>query len=378
MNLNKAIRRFSIRTIIVLLFALSLYFCANTFASFLRPHLVSNYVLAAKYENGDYIEYTYKTTSLLEYIGKAVDVVLGGNFTDVSSVVAAISSNLTFDEEHTSYIEDMPLAEEKNLDPVLEKTVSSGGGKTVSGKITVNNETSYKVSEAELSSTEPLFFAGESGEPQVLIVHSHSTESYAPSEKYKFNHSAEDRTTDTDYNMIRIGKELKKELEKRDIKSIHITKLFDYPKYDNSYARSCDAVTDTLEKNPQIKIVLDLHRDSIINSEGVKTKLTTTIGGEKAAQVMLVVGTDELGLKHDNWRTNLKFAAQLQKHLLLQEENFARPINLRTSRFNGHTAPGAVIVEVGTGGNTIDEALVSVKYIAKAVKSLLNDYEKAA
>ena len=137
-------------------------------------------------------------------------------------------------------------------------------------------------------------------------------------------------------------------------------------------------ILDTLEKNPQIKIVLDLHRDSIINSEGVKTKLTTTINGEKAAQVMLVVGTDELGLKHDNWRTNLGFAAQLQKYLLLQEENFARPINLRTSRFNGHTAPGAVIVEVGTGGNTIDEALVSVKYIANAVENLLNDYEKTA
>lgn len=378
MNLNKAIRQFSIRAIIVLLFALSLYFCANTFASFIRPHLVSKYVLAAKYEDGSYTEYTYKTTSLLEYIGKAADVVLGGDFTDVAAVAGAISANLTYDEEHTSYIEDMPLAEKKDSGPVLEKTVSSGGGKTVSGSITVNNETSYEVSDAELSSTKPLFFAGESEKPQVLIVHSHSTESYTPSEKYQFTHTAEDRTTDTDYNMIRIGKELKKELEKRDIKSVHITKLFDYPKYDNSYSRSCDAVLDTLEKNPQIKIVLDLHRDSIINSEGVKTKLTTTINGEKAAQVMLVVGTDELGLKHDNWRTNLGFAAQLQKYLLLQEENFARPINLRTSRFNGHTAPGAVIVEVGTGGNTIDEALVSVKYIANAVENLLNDYEKTA
>ena len=270
----------------------------------------------------------------------------------------------------------MPLAGKKDMSKILEKTVSSGGGKTVSGKVTVNNETSYEVSEAELSSTETLFFAGKKNKPQILIVHSHSTESYTPSEKYSFSHTSEDRTTDTDYNMICIGSELKKELENRDIESVHITKLFDYPKYDNSYARSCDAVFDVLSKNPQIKIVLDLHRDSIINSEGVKTKLTTTINGEKAAQVMLVVGTDELGLKHDNWRTNLKFAAQLQKYLLLQEENFARPINLRTSRFNGHTAPGAVIVEVGTGGNTIDEALVSVKYIAAALEALLNDYEK--
>lgn len=376
MKLNLSLRRFSLRVLIVFILALSIYFCANTFADFLRPRMVSNYVLAAKLKDGEYVEYTYKTKSIFQYLGEAADVALGGNFTDISSIIATFSANLTFDEEKTSYIEDMPLAEKKQSGPVLEKTVSSGGGKISSGKITVNNETSYKVSEAELSSDETLFFAGEKDAPRVLIVHSHSTESYTPSEKYRFSHTAEDRTTDTDYNMVRIGKELKNELEKRDIKTIHITKLFDYPKYDNSYARSCDAVNDVLKENPQIKIVLDLHRDSIINSEGVKTKLTTMIGAEKAAQVMLVVGTDELGLKHDSWRTNLKFAAQLQRQLLLQGEDFARPINLRTSRFNGHTAPGAVIVEVGTGGNTIDEALISAKYIANAVENLIKDYEK--
>ena len=344
----------------------------------MRPRIVSNYVLAAQLKDGEYVEYTYKTKSILQYLGTAADIVLGGDFTDISSMVKTVSANLTFDEEKTSYIEDMPLAEKKPSGPVLEKTVSSGGGKTVSGKVTVNNETSYSVSEAELSSDEPLFFAGKKDEPRVLIVHSHSTESYTPSEKFQFSHTAEDRTTDTDYNMVRIGKELKKELEKRDIKTVHITKLFDYPKYDNAYARSCEAVNDALKENPQIKIVLDLHRDSIINSEGVKTKLTTMIGAEKAAQVMLVVGTDELGLKHDRWRTNLKFAAQLQRKLLLQGEDFARPVNLRTSRFNGHTAPGAVIVEVGTGGNTIDEALISAKYIANAVENLLKEYEKTA
>ena len=364
-------RKFCLKAAGMLSLVFAVCFCVNTLAAFIRPRLTSNYVLAADAEKGEYI---YKTEGLVGYAGKLCDLLLGGDFTDAATAPGTISGNFFYDDEHQSYIEDMPLAEKKENEDVLEKTVSSGGGKTSAGdKITINNETSYKVAAEDISST-PAFSLEKKG-AQVLIVHSHSTESYAPTEKYNFSHTAEDRTINTNYNMIRIGKELKKELEKRDIKCEHITDLFDYPEYNNSYSRSCKAVEAALSENPQIKIVLDLHRDSIINSEGVKTKLTTVVSGEKVAQVMLVVGTDELGLRHDNWRTNLKFATHFQKCLLEEEENFARPINLRTSRFNGHTAPCAVIVEVGTGANTIEEALASVKYIANAVKKVINKYK---
>lgn len=371
---KKNIGRFCLRTAALLTFSFFLCFCVFTIANFLRPRLTSNYVLAASEEKG---EYMYKTKGALQYLGEAVDLCVGGNFTNALAVAGTISGNFSYDSEQPSYIEDMPLAEKKNQEQVLEKTVSSGGGKTSAGeRITINNETSYTVSADAIAASAPAFeIAEKKNTPRVLIVHSHATESYAPTDKYNFNHTSEDRTTDKNYNMVRIGAELKKELEKKDIESVHIKDLFDYPEYNNSYARSCAAVEKVLKENPSIQIVLDLHRDSIINSQGIKTKLTTTINGEKVAQVMLVVGTDELGLRHDNWKTNLKFAADFQKCLLSEEENFARPINLRTSRFNGHTAPGAVIVEVGTGANTIEEALASVKYIANAVEKLINSYD---
>ena len=364
---KKFLRRFCLQTAAVLFIAFFLCFCVSTLAGFIRPRLTSNYVLAANEEKGEFV---YKTKGITDYLGIAADFVLGGNFTDALSAVSTISGNFAYDNERTSYIEDMPLAEQKKPEDVLEKTVSSGNG-----GITINNETSYSVSEEAVAASAPVFNLPGNDEPQVLILHSHATESYAPTDKYRFSHTSEDRTTDPRYNMVRIGAELKDELAERDIGSVHLTDLFDYPEYNNSYARSCTAAQNALSKNPSIKIVLDLHRDSIINSEGVKTKLTTTIDGEKVAQVMLVVGTDELGLKHDNWKTNLKFAAHFQKFLLKEEENFARPINLRTSRFNGHTAPGAVIVEVGTGANTIEEALASVKYIANAVENLIKSYK---
>lgn len=365
-SFKNRIRCLCLRAAVVLFVSLFMCFCVSTLAGFIRPRLVSSYVLAADSEKGEYI---YKTNGIVDYMGIIADLCLGGNFTDVFSAAGVISGNLAYDSEVTSNIDDMTLAEEKEVASVLEKTVSPGNG------ISINNETSYSVSGEAVAASAPVFSVQSKGKPSVLILHSHATESYAPTGKYNFSHTSEDRTTDKRYNMVRIGAELKKALDKKDIGSVHITDLFDYPEYNNSYARSCTAAQKALAENPSIKIVLDLHRDSIINSEGVKTKLTTIINGEKVAQVMLVVGTDELGLKHDNWKTNLKFAAHFQKCLLAEEENFARPINLRTSRFNGHTAPGAVIVEVGTGANTIEEALASVKYIANAVESLIDSYE---
>ncbi len=368
---SRKFRLFCLKSAGMLSLAFAVCFCAQTLAAFIRPRITSNYVLSVDAEKREYI---YKTKSIIDYAGELADLLLGGNFADAATVAGTISGNFAYDDEKPSYIEDMPLAEKKKEQNVLEKTVSSGGGKTAAnGKITINNETSYAISAEDISSS-PAFKLEKKG-VSVLIVHSHTTESYSPTQKYNFSHTSEDRTTNTDYNMIRIGKELKKELEKKGIKCEHITDLFDYPEYNNSYARSCKAVEAALAENPQTKIVLDLHRDSIINSEGVKTKLTTTINGEKVAQVMLVVGTDELGLKHKEWRTNLKFATHFQKFLLEEEENFARPINLRTSRFNGHTAPGAVILEVGTGANTIEEAIASVKYIANAVENVIEFYK---
>jgi stage II sporulation protein P len=154
------------------------------------------------------------------------------------------------------------------------------------------------------------------GSPQVLIVSTHSTESYQSSERYRFSHTSTDRTTDTAYNMVAIGDEVAKELKKNGVEAIHLRNLYDYPEYNSSYARSCKDVEAAIKKYPSIKIVLDLHRDSITTKDGQKFKITTAVNQEKVAQVMAVVGTNELGLKHDNWRTNLKYSILLQQQRL--------------------------------------------------------------
>ncbi len=205
----------------------------------------------------------------------------------------------------------------------------------------------------------------------VLIVHTHTTESYTPSEKFDYTPSDTDRTLDKNFNMVRVGKEIEKVLAENGIKVQHDTTVCDYPSYSGSYSRSGMNVQNATKNDPSVKIVLDVHRDAIEGKNGEKVKYTFTSDGKTGAQVMFVVGSNLSGLSHKNWETNMRFAATLQRHILSFYPDLMRPINFRSQRFNQQLAPGAIIVEVGTNGNTLDEALFGAECFANALADYL-------
>lgn len=381
-------RRYFFKPIIVsALLTAAVVFCATNIARILLPHTVSGYILYADENKNAAVR---KSGGIAAIAGKALYIALGADFSAVK-IAESVSGNIIFDEEKPTVIDD---SEPSHADPsadigkttpeaaiipkgasIIEKNINPSGGRTrIDEKISVNNETSYSATDASLTDGKSAF--GISQNAKVLIYHTHTTESYSPDSEHDFVHTSPDRTTDTDYNVAAVGSRLAQELEKLGIGVIHIKDLYDYPKYNDSYARSCEGVQAVLKENPDIKIAIDLHRDAITTKEGQKTKITADINGEKVAQVMLVVGTDELGLAHENWRTNLKFAFDLQRSFLKISPQFARPVNLRTSRFNGHVAPGAVIIEVGAAGNTLAEAKASTPHIAKAIAEVAEHYRE--
>ncbi len=201
----------------------------------------------------------------------------------------------------------------------------------------------------------------------VLIVHTHTTESYTPSEKFPYSPTDTDRTTDKSFNMVKVGKEIEKTLKSRGIKVYHDTTINDYPSYNGSYNKSGTNVSNHIKNDPSIKIVLDVHRDAIEGKNGEKVKYTAKIDSEDAAKIMLVVGSNLSGLEHKNWEENLSFAYKLQQHISSIYPDLMRPINFRSQRFNQQLAPGALIVEVGTNGNTMDEALLGARYFAEGL-----------
>ncbi len=353
--------------------------CGTKLASVLEVKLQPYYVISAQLDqSGLYHESVQQRPGLAERLAGLADTLLGGNFYRPAMAMASssgvyktiITKDTVLAAEQSYRTGEKLVSSQQELPPVdnnsLERTISATGGSIkVSDNITINNETSYSIDTAALVSAEKPFALA--GSPEVLIVHTHATESYAQSENYRFPYTSNDRTTDTNYNVVRVGDEIAKGLEEAGIGVVHDKTLHDYPEYNDSYARAYQTIAQHMKENPSIRIILDIHRDAIVNQAGERTKLVTEIDGKKIAQVMLVVGTDELGLQHDHWHTNLKYAAMLQQQFLSICPTFARPVNLRTSRFNGHAAPGAVIVEVGSSGNTLDEALGSAQYIAKAV-----------
>ncbi len=230
----------------------------------------------------------------------------------------------------------------------------------------VSNATDYSVN-ADAACTEPMSFGADTNEPLVLIMHTHTTECYDGDAM-----SGEtERNTNEELNVIAVGNEICSVLEENGIKTIHDATYHDYPSYQGAYTRALATIENQLREYPSIKAVLDIHRDAFIYPDGTKLRVARDINGKSTAQVMIVAGTDSMGLWHDNWRENFKFAAKIQNAAQIMYPGLMRPINLRTERFNEHTTTGSLILEVGSNGNTLEEAKEGARCVARAVAAVL-------
>lgn len=228
--------------------------------------------------------------------------------------------------------------------------------------VEVRNETSYQLTEEML--TPDITVSREN----IMIFHTHTCESYTPSEAYPYTQTGTYRTTDLNFSVARVGTELERQLKSYQYNVIHDVTYHDYPAYNGSYGRSLTTVKNLLQQYPNTDIVIDLHRDAIGDYSYAPT---VQIGEEYAAQLMFVIGTDGGGLQHDNWQQNLKFAIKIQEKANELYPGLFKPIILRNSRYNQHLAKAATIIEVGATGNTLDQCLVSMKYLAKVISEVV-------
>lgn len=237
---------------------------------------------------------------------------------------------------------------------------------TVDKGMKVSNSTAYNV-DPVLASKEPLCFSLDGNGVQVLIMHTHTTESFAEETYIK---GAADRNLDETKNISAVGAAMAKVFEKNGIAVIHDRTVHDYPSYNGAYQSAAATINKNLKENPGIKVVLDVHRDGITREDGTKVKLVTEIDGEKCAQVMLVCGTN-VNLTHDNWQENFKFASKIQAKAIEMFPSLMRPIDLRQERFNEQLTKGSLIVEVGSNGNTMEEAILGGEKIAEAICAVI-------
>ncbi len=288
----------------------------------------------------------------------------------IVSVKDKLSANYSFINESNIYyvpkiIKNIIQPEDNiNYNPAIATTIKSikpNGTEIEKMGITLNNKSGYSVDINSLYN-KPLKIKRVKNAPQILIVHTHGSESYNPT----------DRNKTVEKSVVNIGREMKKIFEENNIKVIHSEKMHDLPKYNNSYNNTLKTINEMLDTYPSINIVLDIHRDAMIKDNGEVLKVVKEKEGKIASQVMFVVGTDKGGLQHDNWRENLKFAFKCQKAVNKLYPDLARPIDLREERFNQHATLGSIIIEVGTNGNTMIESVEAAKVTAQAISDVVN------
>ena len=228
--------------------------------------------------------------------------------------------------------------------------------------VKIKNETNYELTEDMLKPDIDI------DTKNILIFHTHTCESYTASDKYQYEPTGTNRTTDLNYTVAKVGEELTDYLQKYGYNVIHDTTYHDYPAYTGSYNRSFSTVENLLKTNKS-DIIIDLHRDAIGSNSDYAP--TVKIGEDKAAQLMFVIGSNGGGLWHPNWNQNLKFAIKVQNKAQEMYPDLFKPIILRNSRYNQHLGKAANIIEVGATGNTLEQCLTSMKYLSKVFSEVL-------
>ena len=213
-----------------------------------------------------------------------------------------------------------------------------------------------------------------SSAPLVLIVHTHGTESYSEDGAISYLDDGSElaRSENVEKNVVAVGKVLADTLIANGIPTVQCTIMHDKLQYKDSYVRSEETIKEYLEKYPSIKLVIDLHRDSVVKSTGELVRPVALADSEPTAQVMCVVGSSWGEESCPNWENNLALALKLRNALNSKYDNLCRPPYLRPSTYNQELAPYSLLLEIGASGNSLEEAKRAVRLVGKELSALLN------
>lgn len=254
------------------------------------------------------------------------------------------------------------VATDVTTEIVTKNPITESFNSEING-VKIKNETSFEINESILNVELNI------NKSNILIFHTHTCESYTPTEQYNYQQTGNFRTTDLNYTVARVGDELANYLMGYGFNVVHDKTYHDYPAYTGSYTRSKNTVEGILQSNPT-DIIIDLHRDAIGSKSNYDPSVK--IGDDVAAQLMFVIGTNGGGLYHPNWQSNLKFAIEFQQKANETYPGLFKTMIVRNSRYNQHMGKAATIIEVGSTGNTLEQCMTSMKYLSK----VLEEYRK--
>ncbi|MBE6589753.1 MAG: hypothetical protein E7643_06190 [Ruminococcaceae bacterium] len=281
---------------------------------------------------------------------------------DRTEDTGALSESALSTESEGEAVPDDPTAGT----PILSMTLSSPHGETY-----INNESIQAYDYRALLEADVSCEIGEA--PLVLILHTHTSEGYAKEGSALIEGILGEvtYTKDPAQSVLSVGEVLCHTLKENGISAIHCRTVHDAEGLKGAYATAAESVRFFLSHYPSIMYVIDLHRDAILTSEGEYVRAVTYANGEALAQVMAVVGSDGNGTKHERWKESLALAEQLCRSLNADVPTLCRPTVLRNASYNQELSPYSLLLEIGTGGNSVEEAKRSAVLVGKALATLI-------
>lgn len=243
------------------------------------------------------------------------------------------------------------------------------------GESYLHNETLYTPDPAKLAASHPVLTGDLGGDPLVLVLHTHTSEGYLPENCSYVQGSIGDATytREETQNVIAVGRVLVEVLNEKGITALHCTVMHDEPSLQGAYARARETIQYYLSAYPSIQCVIDLHRDAVTTGAGEYVRSVASGLDDPTAQVLAVVGTDGNGTPCPGWQSNLALASRLRQYLNADGRGLCRPTSLRNASFNQEMAPISLLLEIGTGGNSIEEAKRAARWVGEALAEILRE-----
>ncbi|MGN0703694.1 MAG: stage II sporulation protein P [Lentihominibacter sp.] len=244
----------------------------------------------------------------------------------------------------------------QNNEDNRERTAQTGEKDDVKG--TDSTEKEEKKAEKDSGKSEKT--VRPSGDPLVIIYHTHASESYMPYKESNYHREAEKGTVRD------VGDVLEAELEKKGINVVHDKTVHDRPSYNESYNKSLATIEALRDKYPSALYIIDLHRDAApaSASEGKYIR----INGKRTAKFSMVVGQ-----ANDNYVELYDFAEKISEKAETMYEGFGGAIIERNYNYNEYLTDRCLLLEIGNNKNTIEEARLCGKYFARVLAEIINE-----
>lgn len=134
-----------------------------------------------------------------------------------------------------------------------------------------------------------------------------------------------------------------------------------------SYIASRTFIEKALNENHNLKLVMDIHRDSIS-----KDKSTVIINNKACAKILFVIGEE-----YDSYKQNLAMTNKINDMIKEKFPDLTRGIMTKGGKgsngvYNQDLTNIVTLIELGTEENTIDEVLNTIELIAPIIGDYIN------